>query len=236
MQPQLRHQLDAPVAAARENLTWAVETYPGRLALACSFGGPSGMVLLDIALGVEPTLPVFCIDTEVLFPETYALVERVQARYGITVEMVRPAQTIDQQAAAHGPALWARDPDACCALRKVEPLKRYLRNFDAWLSGLRREQTDTRAHLETVEYDEGYQVVRLAPLAAWTEDDVWAYVREHDLDVNSLHFEGYPSIGCTHCTRAVGPNENSRAGRWAGFDKTECGIHVIQPQEFVAKS
>jgi phosphoadenosine phosphosulfate reductase len=219
--------LEAPLAAAQRSLAWAFETFPDRVALSCSFGGASGMVLLDLALALEPRVPVFCIDTELLFPETYALLERVQARYGIQVEMVRPRRTVEQQAADRGPALWARDPDACCALRKVEPLRRHLLNYDAWLTGVRRDQAETRADLRSVEYDDATQVVRIAPLATWSEDDVWAYVAEHDVAVNSLHFEGYPSIGCTHCTRAVRPGESARAGRWAGFDKTECGIQVL---------
>jgi phosphoadenosine phosphosulfate reductase len=233
MQPPVRREPGAPLATAQRVIAQAIESYPGRLTLACSFGGPSGMVLLDIALGLEPRLPVFCIDTELLFGETYALVRRVEERYGIHVDLVRPLQSVAEQAAVHGPALWARDPDACCALRKVEPLKRYLRGYDAWLTGLRRDQTDTRAHLQSVEWDDASQVVRVAPLATWTEDEVWGYVRDHGLEVNSLHFEGYPSIGCTHCTRPVSPTENARAGRWSGFDKTECGIHVFPSTEHV---
>jgi len=215
------------VEEARRSIAWAAETYPGRVSLACSFGGPSGMVLLDLALGVESRLPVFCIDTELLFPETYALVRRVEARYGIHVDLVRPLRTVAEQATDRGPMLWARNPDACCDLRKVEPLRRYLRSYDAWLTGVRRDQTATRAALRSVDWDEDLEVVKLAPLANWSEDEVWAYVRDRALDVNTLHFEGYPSIGCTKCTRPVAANEDARAGRWAGFEKTECGIHIV---------
>jgi phosphoadenosine phosphosulfate reductase len=228
--PVTQHSLDAQLTDARSILTHALDTYPERIALACSFGGPSGMVLLDLALQLEPKLPVFCIDTQLLFPETYSLVERVEKHYGITVEMVSPRRTVEQQAADHGAALWARNPDACCALRKVEPLQRYLKNFDAWLTAIRRDQTSARTTLQPVAWDEVNQVVKIAPMATWTEDDVWSYVQEHDIPVNTLHFEGYPSIGCTHCTRRVGADEDVRAGRWAGFDKTECGIHVISPE------
>jgi phosphoadenosine phosphosulfate reductase len=222
----LTYQTDL-VGEAQHAIAWAVETYPGRVSLACSFGGPSGMVMLDIALGVEPRLPVFCIDTELLFPETYALVRRVEEQYDIHVDLVRPLHTVAEQADEHGPQLWARDPDACCALRKVEPLRRYLRNYDAWLTGVRRDQTATRASLRGVEWDEALQVAKISPLANWTEDDVWAYVKERNIAVNTLHFEGYPSIGCTKCTRPVANGEDARAGRWTGFDKTECGIHVV---------
>jgi len=203
-----------------------LEAHPGRVALSCSFGGASGMVLLDLALRLDPTLPVFVLDTELLFEETYALLARAEQRYGITVERVRPLQTVAEQASAHGDALWTRDPDACCGLRKVEPLRRYLRNYDAWLTALRRHQSATRAEVAEVGWDPGAEVVKVAPLVDWTEDDVWAYVQAHDVPVNTLHFDGYPSIGCTHCTRRVAPGEDTRAGRWAAFDKTECGIHV----------
>jgi phosphoadenosine phosphosulfate reductase len=184
------------------------------------------MVLLDIALGIDPALPVFLVDTGVLFPETYALVERVEARYGIRIQRAHPAQTIAEQNAAHGDALWARDPDACCALRKVEPLRAFLQPYDAWLTAIRRDQSATRTGVADAAYDAANDVVKIAPLADWTEADVWAYVAEHDIPVNTLHFDGYPSIGCTYCTRRVAPGEGARAGRWAGFDKTECGIHV----------
>ncbi len=222
----LTYQTDL-IGEAQHAIAWAVETYPGRVSLACSFGGPSGMVMLDIALGVEPRLPVFCIDTELLFPETYALVRRVEQQYDIHVDMVRPLRTVAEQADEHGPQLWAREPDACCAMRKVEPLRRYLRNYDAWLTGVRRDQTANRAAMRSVEWDESLQVAKVAPLAEWTDDDVWAYVKEHNIAVNTLHFEGYPSIGCTKCTRPVANGDDPRSGRWTGFDKTECGIHVV---------
>jgi phosphoadenosine phosphosulfate reductase len=184
------------------------------------------MVLLDLALRIEPQLDVFVLDTELLFPETYALAERVEFRYGISIERVRPALSVRAQNDTHGEALWARDPDACCNLRKVEPLERYLRNFDAWLTAVRRDQSSTRGAIPLRAWDESTQTLKVSPLAAWSEEDVWAYVEAHDVPVNVLHFEGYPSIGCTHCTRRVAPGEHARAGRWSGFDKIECGIHV----------
>ncbi|MGA2391885.1 MAG: phosphoadenylyl-sulfate reductase [Candidatus Lustribacter sp.] len=203
-----------------------IDTYPGRTTLSCSFGGPSGMVLLDLALRVESRLNVFVIDTELLFPETHTLIERVEERYGITVDRVRPALSVDAQNAAYGDALWQRDPDACCDLRKVEPLRDYLRGFDAWLTAVRRDQGTTRAEIPVRAWDETAQILKVAPLADWTEADVWNYVQSHDVPVNTLHFDGYPSIGCVHCTRRVAPGEHARAGRWPGFEKTECGIHV----------
>ncbi len=214
------------VAAANAAIRQTVDTFPGRTALSCSFGGASGMVLLDLALRIEPQLDVFVVDTDVLFGETYALIERVERRYGITVERVHPQQSIAEQGLTHGESLWLRDPDACCELRKVEPLQRHLRDYDAWLTAVRRDQSPTRAGLSLHAWDDGAQVVKVAPLSKWAEDDVWAYVREHGIPVNTLHFDGYPSIGCVHCTRRVASGEDARASRWAGFEKVECGIHV----------
>lgn len=224
--PPIPTDLAGPVSLANDTIRQTIAAYPGRTTLSCSFGGPSGMVLLDLALRIEPHLNVFVIDTELLFPETYALIDRAQERYGITVERVRPVQSVAAQNAAHGDALWLRDPDACCSLRKVEPLREYLHGFDAWLTAVRRDQGMTRAEIPLRAWDESAQVVKVAPLADWTDEQVWDYVQSHELPVNTLHFDGYPSIGCVHCTRRIAPGEHARAGRWPGFDKTECGIHV----------
>lgn len=224
--PPISTDLAAAVGIANDTIQQTIDTYPGRTTLSCSFGGPSGMVLLDLALKIEPHLNVFVVDTELLFPETYALIERVERLYGVTVERVRPQQSVAEQNAAHGDALWQRDPDACCDLRKVEPLRNYLRGFDAWMTAVRRDQGKTRAEIPLRAWDQTAQIFKVAPLAEWTDADVWAYVQAHDVPVNTLHFEGYPSIGCTYCTRRVAPGEHARAGRWPGFDKAECGIHV----------
>jgi len=218
--------LSTAVATAARTVRLALETYPGRVTLSCSFGGPSGMVLLDLALREEPRLPVFFIDTGLLFEETYELVRRVEARYGIIVESAIPKQSVAEQSATHGDALWRRDPDACCALRKVEPLRAYLRDYDVWMTAIRRDQTAARRTLQTRSWDEVNQVVKLAPLADWRDDLVWAYVHEHHLPFNALHDDGYASLGCVPCTRRVRSGEDVRAGRWPGFIKTECGIHV----------
>jgi phosphoadenosine phosphosulfate reductase len=218
--------LAAAVGTARSTLERTIDAYPGRVTLSCSFGGPSGMVLLDLAMQIEPQLNVFVLDTELLFPETYALIERAEHRYGITVTAVRPRASVAEQNAARGDALWLRDPDACCGLRKVEPLLAHLRDYDAWLTAVRRDQSATREDVPAVSWDQRSEIVKVAPLADWTESDVWAYVGEHDIPVNTLHYEGYPSIGCVHCTRRVQPGEHRRAGRWAGFAKVECGIHA----------
>jgi phosphoadenosine phosphosulfate reductase len=214
------------LAEARTIVARTVDTFPGHVALSVSFGGASGMALLDLALQVDRSIRVFFVDTELLFPETYALVRRVEERYGINVEAVKPRLTVAQQNAVRGDALWARDPDACCAARKVEPLHRYLADVDAWMTGVRREQSSTRSALPITGWNEANTVVKVAPLADWTRDDVWAYVAEHDVPVNTLLHEGYQSIGCTHCTVRTAPGDDERAGRWAGFAKTECGIHA----------
>ena len=217
--------LGARVASAERIVREAVARHPGRVALACSFGGPSGMALLDLALRVEPRLPVYYVDTGLLFPETYALVERAARRYGIVPFAVAPELSVDAQAERLGPALWASDPDACCAQRKVAPNRAFLAGYEAWFTGIRRAQSPTRAPLEPVEPD-GPGLVKVSPLFDWSDEDVWAYVNERGVPVNALHFDGYPSIGCVPCTRRPAPGEDARAGRWAGFAKTECGLHL----------
>ncbi len=220
--PAPRAQSPAPSAEAIVRA--AVERYAGRIALACSFGGPSGMVLLDLALRVEPGLPVHYVDTGLLFPQTHALVARAARRYGIEPIAVRPALSVDEQAQWLGPALWERDPDRCCDLRKVRPHRAFLGGYDAWLTGIRRAQSATRREIEPVAPD-GAALVKISPLFDWSDEDVWSYAIEHDVPVNALHAQGYPSIGCGPCTRAVAPGEDARAGRWASFAKTECGLH-----------
>lgn len=206
-------------------LAWALQQFPGKIALACSFGGVSGMVLLDMTLKLDPTVPVFYADTDFLFPETYALRDRAAERYGIEPQAFKSALSPLEQAARYGEALWLRDPNLCCDLRKVEPTARALEGFDAWITGIRRDQSSTRKEVAIVEWDAKFGLVKVNPLAAWDEAQTRAYLAEHDVPYNPLNDEGYPSLGCTHCTRAVQAGEDPRAGRWAGFDKTECGIH-----------
>jgi phosphoadenosine phosphosulfate reductase len=208
----------------REILSWAVEKFQPGLTLACSFGGPSGMVLLDMVMAIDPSVEVFYLDTDFLFPETYALRDACERKYGFKAIGYKSLLTPEQQAAKYGEALWARDPDACCALRKVEPNQRALEGKTAWISGIRRDQSATRRDVRVVEWDEKFGLVN--PLAAWTEDQVWDYIRDNRVPYNILHEQNYPSIGCTHCTKPVAPGDDPRSGRWAGFDKTECGIHV----------
>ena len=216
----------SPISRAETIVDRALARYCGKVALACSFGGPSGMVLLDIIAKRNASVPVYFLDTGLLFEETYALVDRVRQRYGIEPIAVRPELTVEQQNARHGEALWARDPDACCNLRKVEPQRKFLAKYDAWITGIRRDQSASRAAVDVVSRDEGAGLAKIAPLADWTTNDVWNYVVAHDVPYNPLNDRGYPSLGCTHCTRAIVPGEDPRAGRWSGTGKLECGLHA----------
>lgn len=206
-------------------LRWAFVTFGGYVEIASGFG-PEGVVLIDIAAKVQPEFRIFTLDTEFLFPETYSLMERIEKCYGIRVERIKADLTPDEQERLHGPALWSRDPDACCNLRKVEPLQKKLSQLRAWVTSIRREQTQARAGALKVEWDAKFHLVKINPLADWTAAKVWGYIHDHHLAYNPLHDRGYPSIGCTHCTRSVRPGEDARAGRWSGFIKTECGLHA----------
>lgn len=209
---------------AEELLDWALHRFEGRIAMASAFG-PEGMVLIDIAARLRPDVQVFTLDTGLFFPETYELIGEVERRYGIAIERVKPALTVEQQAAQHGPFLWQRSPDRCCYMRKVEPLRRKLATLDAWIAAIRRDQTPDRAHAQKVEWDAKFGLAKINPLCDWSSEMVWDYVRSNDLRYNALHERGYPSIGCAPCTRPVRDGEDPRAGRWAGVEKTECGLH-----------
>ncbi len=206
-------------------LRWAIETYGDGLAVATGFG-PEGIVNLRLVSQIDAAVHVFFIETGLLFPETYALRRQLQARLGLTITAVYPELDPAQQAAQYGPDLWRDNPDLCCFLRKVAPLRRHLAGKKAWVTGIRRDQTPARAGAQVVAWDEVNGLVKINPLANWTSAQVWEHIRQHDLPVNPLHRQGYPSIGCRPCTRAVRPGEDPRAGRWAGFVKTECGLHL----------
>ena len=196
-----------------------VEQFGPRVALACSFQKEE-TVLLDMLLTIDPKAHVFALDTGVLFPETYAAWRATEQRYGITIEAVS-GPSLGYQAAANGDKLWETNPNLCCAIRKVEPLTRKLATVDAWIVGIRRDQSPTRANAQKIAWDESFEIWKAAPLADWSDDAVWDYIREHDLPTNALHAQGYSSIGCTYCTKPG----SGREGRWAGNEKTECGLH-----------
>lgn len=211
-------------ASPQQILRKAVESVPN-LALACSFGAED-MVLLDMLMKISPETKVFYLDTDVLFQETYDLIERSVDKYGIpNLIRVRPKLTLAEQAQQHGDELWSNQPDRCCDIRKVQPLKEMLSSLDGWITGIRRDQAPTRANAQAFEVDTKFGLAKVNPLIRWTEEDVWAYIKDNDVPYNPLHEQGYPSIGCIHCTRPVNPGEDPRSGRWAGFDKTECGLH-----------
>jgi phosphoadenosine phosphosulfate reductase len=205
---------------AEEILAKLLEAFPGRVALACSFQKEEA-VLLEMLMSLDPSARVLALDTHLLFPETYAVWREVEHRYGITVE-VYEGPTLQQQAAVHGEALWASNPSLCCALRKVEPLGRALAGLDAWITGLRRDQSPTRAGAAKVGWDSDHELWKANPLADWNDARCQEYIAERALPVNALHAAGYASIGCIHCT-APG---SGREGRWAGLEKTECGLHL----------
>lgn len=223
-----RLQFAAEAWKPEQVLEWAFETFGETVALSSAFGA-EGMVLIDIASRVRDSFRVFTLDTEFLFPETYNLMDQVEQRYGITIEKEYSLISPEEQERVHGPALWQSDPDLCCNLRKVEPLKRKLGELRAWITSIRRDQTVARAGAGKVEWDRQFGLVKINPIADWSSKQVWQYIREHDVPFNVLHERSYPSIGCTHCTRAVRPGEDPRAGRWSGSSKTECGLHIIQP-------
>ncbi len=195
------------------------------LTLACSFGAED-MVLLDMLTQIDPNANVFYLDTDVLFPETYALRDWAVEKYGLpNLRRVSPKLTLEEQSNQFGDALWTRDPNACCNIRKVTPLTKVLSMYDGWITGIRRDQAPTRANSQVFEWDAKFGLIKVNPLATWTSHQVWDYIRQNEVPYNPLHDHGYPSIGCTHCTRPVNEGEDPRSGRWAGFQKTECGLH-----------
>ena len=207
-------------------LRWAVEEFFPELTMACSFGGPSGMVLVDMIAQIEPRVEIFYLDTDFLFPETHETRNRVVERYGVQPIAYKSELTPEEQARQHGDALWLSNPDLCCELRKVEPNRRALAGKRAWITGIRRDQAATRSGTPVVQWDEKFSLVKVNPLVHWTAADIWAYIVKHDVPYNPLHDNNYPSLGCTYCTKAVQPGDDPRSGRWQGIDKIECGIHT----------
>ncbi len=218
-----------------EILRWAWQRFGARAAIGTSFQG-AGLVMMHLAQQHALAFPVFTLDTGLLFPETVALKRRLEDFFGLHIEALEPDLTVAQQAEAHGPELWQREPDLCCTLRKVLPLRDKLTYLDCWITGLRRQQSESRTGIGIVEVylaDEatGREIVKLNPMANWTRDAVWEYIRRHGIPYNPLHDRGYRSIGCRPCTRPVGDGENERAGRWTGFNKVECGIHTFMARK-----
>lgn len=207
-------------------LQWAYGTYGADVVYSCSFG-VEGIVLIDLISRIKKDASVIFLDTDFHFQETYDLISRVEKRYPkLNIIKLKPALSPEEQAEKYGEALWKRRPDLCCRIRKIEPLTERLAGYQAWISGLRHEQSPTRRYVEFVNKDEKFQSIKICPLIHWTWKDVWDYVDRYDLPYNPLHDQHYPSIGCAYCTLPVKEGEDMRAGRWSAFDKTECGLHL----------
>jgi thioredoxin-dependent adenylylsulfate APS reductase len=214
--------------SAEEILRWASDQFAPRLTFATSLG-IEDCVVTDLIARAGLPIRLFTLDTGLLFPETYTLWRQIEEKYGIEIQPVRPAHTVEQQAEHEGPSLWEREPDRCCDLRKMQPLHATLAGYDAWITAIRRDQTPERANSPVVGWDGRFGLVKVNPLVRWTFDEVRAYVRDHDVSYNPLHDRNYPSIGCVPCTSPVAPGEDPRSGRWRGKEKTECGLHLRIP-------
>ena len=215
---------DLEHASALEALSWASDKFASRVTFGTGFGA-EGCVVIDLIGRHRLPIDIFTLDTGFLFPETHELWRRLEDRYGLTIRSVKPELSVTAQAVRHGDQLWNRYPDHCCKLRKVLPLKTELGNVDAWITAIRRDQTQQRANALVVEWDKKFEIAKVNPLARWTKKEIWSHLLTHNVPYNPLHDLGYPSIGCMPCTSRVEPGENERAGRWRGVAKTECGIH-----------
>jgi phosphoadenosine phosphosulfate reductase len=221
---QLPSEAEIEAMSAEDVLRYCLERFPGKVALASSFQKEES-VLVDMLFGIEPKARVFAIDTHHLFPETYELWREVEQRYDTKVEVFE-GPSAEELTATHGEKLWERKPDLYLAIAKVEPLVRALGGLDAWVSGIRRDQSPTRADAPKLAWDASYELWKANPLADWSDDDCWSYIRERGLPYNALHDCGYDSIGDTHSTVPGA----GREGRWADTSRTECGLHVEEPQ------
>lgn len=230
---ELNAQFDS--SSTEEVLAWSWQRFGSRAAIGTSFQG-AGLVMMHLARKASLPFPVFTIDTGLLFPETLELKRRLEDFLEIQIESLVPDLTVQQQEEAQGPELWQRNPDLCCTMRKVLPLQNKLSELDCWITGLRRQQSDTRSGIGIVEvyvFDEsaGRDIVKVNPMANWSRDQVWAYLKQHGIPYNALHDQGYRSIGCRPCTAKSSGGENERAGRWTGFNKVECGIHTFMSKK-----
>jgi phosphoadenosine phosphosulfate reductase len=209
--------------SASDALAWMFDTFGEQHYIACSFQKTSS-VTLHLATEINPAARFFYLDTDVLFPETYETRDRLAEHFGIDFHRYHNL-TIAEQAEQYGDELWKREPDSCCGLRKVEPMRQALSSVDCWVSGIRRGDSSNRKSAPKFAWDKRFGLWKLNPLADWSERDVWNHIRENRIPYNPLHDRGYPSIGCTHCTQPVGPGGDPRDGRWVGTAKTECGIN-----------
>jgi len=224
LQQLVRHAgAELELAPAEVIIEWAVATFGERFAITSSMGDA---VLSHLASTVAPGIDVVFLDTGYHFAETIGTRDAVEATLPVNLISITPVQSVAEQDATYGKDLFNRDPDLCCALRKVKPLEDALSSYDAWATGLRRDETRNRVIAPVIGWDDKKRKVKVSPLARWTADDVDRYIDEFNVLVNPLQYDGYPSIGCWPCTRRVAPGEDARSGRWAGTGKTECGIHA----------
>ena len=211
-------------------LTWAFEAFGEKAAMGTGFG-LSGVVLMHMLSRMRPNACVFYLDTDLLFPEAYALKSRLEDRLGLRFLRVHSQLSLQDQAAQEGENLWSVNPDRCCFLRKMQPLQRFLSSKDAWITAVRRDQSPTRKNIALAEWEPAYDLVKINPLATWTEEDVRRYIDAHELPYNPMHDMGYPSVGCIPCTKPVQNGQNIRSGRWQEHVKMECGIHSYALEE-----
>ena len=211
-------------AAPEEVLRWALQRFGKGVALATGFGA-EGCVLVHMLANIDQNARISYLDTGLLFSETYDLRDRLQIRYGVSIQRQEPDLNLEEQASRYGEKLWERKPDQCCNLRKVQPLIKALAGLDAWITAIRRDQSPARSNAKIVEWDAKFGLIKINPLARWSSKEVWKFIVENDVPYNPLHNEGYPSIGCRPCTTLVQIGEDPRAGRWRGKVKTECGLH-----------
>jgi phosphoadenosine phosphosulfate reductase len=228
--PELQAEIDEAsarleLAEPQDILRWTSERFAPRFTMATAFG-PEGMVLIHMLAEIAPATPIFNLETGYQFAETLELREEIICRYGIAVELKRPDTTVQEYERMHGGPLYRTNPDQCCFDRKVRVLHQAVRGMHAWASAIRRDQSPDRAKAPIVTWDKKFSLVKVSPLANWTKQQVWGLITKHDIPYNPLHDQGYTSIGCWPCTRAVLLGEDERAGRWSGFAKTECGLHT----------
>jgi phosphoadenosine phosphosulfate reductase len=234
----LRPSDDEIAAASRELdgqtpqqvLAWAVRRFHPKLMMATAFG-PEGCCILHMLAEIEPGVRVINLETGYQFAETLELRERIRERYGIAVELIRPDLTVAEYEQEHGGPLYVHRPDQCCYDRKVLPLRRAVKGYAAWISAIRGDQTEHRKVAGVVQWDPKFGLTKVNPLLRWTKKDVWKFILDHDVPYNPLHDQGYPSVGCWPCTAPVEDGGDERSGRWAGSQKKECGLHVIEHEE-----
>lgn len=218
-------ELNRNFADFMDVIKWSFKEYGDRILYSCSFGAEA-IVLIDLISKIHPKANIVFLDTELHFKETYSLIEKVKKTYpSLQIKLIKPNVTLAEQAKKHGDRLWERNPNLCCSLRKIEPLKAELAKVDAWFSGIRREQSAMRKNTEYINKDEKFQRIKICPLIHWSWEEIWNYIELNKLPYNELHDKSYPSIGCEMCTLPIKNSTDLRSGRWANFDKQECGLH-----------